>query len=311
MHCPELHLLPPPPPGKTGWPWTAESHAWWKDDFAADWPRISIVMPSFNTAEYLEAAIRSVLLQGYPNLDFIIIDGGSNDDSLNIIEKYSGWLTDWVSEPDDGQYHAILKGFLKTNGNIMGWLNSDDMLFPEGLSKVGSIFSQFRGQVEWITGIPFYWDIAGRLTSPCKTIPHSQTLLRYGGHDGFAIQWIMQEGTFWTRSLWNKSGATIRTDLSYAGDFELWLRFARFSKLYSIESFIGGNRRHSDQKTQKNPNDYSHEVNLLLMTSPYLRLIHRILLLQVIRLPIRFYLQYFRRSQKIKYDPDLQIWCLI
>jgi glycosyltransferase involved in cell wall biosynthesis len=127
--------LPEAPPGNTGWPWTEGSnifHSHKIDHF--QWPKVSIVTPSFNQGNFLEETIRSILLQGYPNLEYIIIDGGSIDNSVQIIEKYSPWLTYWISKPDKGQSDAINKGMNIASGSIAGWINSDDMLCKDALN---------------------------------------------------------------------------------------------------------------------------------------------------------------------------------
>src|SRR3954471_14946777 len=111
MRCPKLNELPPPPPGKTGWPWTIESSS--IQSYGRDmklWPSISVVTPSYNQGPFLEETIRSILLQGYPDLEYLVIDGGSTDDSVSIIRKYQQWIQYWVSEPDGGQSAAIQKG---------------------------------------------------------------------------------------------------------------------------------------------------------------------------------------------------------
>jgi cellulose synthase/poly-beta-1,6-N-acetylglucosamine synthase-like glycosyltransferase len=127
MRCPTLNELTSPPADKTGWPWTEESPLLPdKMEGDCDWPKISIVTPSYNQGRFIEETIRSVLLQGYPNLEYIIIDGGSTDNSVEIINKYEPWLTYWVSEPDRGQSHGINKGFEKATCEVFGWLNSDD-----------------------------------------------------------------------------------------------------------------------------------------------------------------------------------------
>lgn len=124
---PNLAALPPPPPGKTGWPWTAQSNKLFDStQDQARWPKVTIVTPSYNQGQFIEETIRSVLLQNYPNLEYIIIDGGSTDNSVEIIRKYEPWLAYWVSEPDRGIYDAINKGIAMATGKIIGIINSDD-----------------------------------------------------------------------------------------------------------------------------------------------------------------------------------------
>jgi len=123
-----LKDLPPPPPGKTGWPWTEPTNPLpERMPDGSEWPRISIVTPSYNYGRFIEETIRSVLLQGYPNLEYIVIDGGSTDNTIEIIRKYDKYLTYWVSEPDEGQTDAINKGYQHCIGELFAWLNADDI----------------------------------------------------------------------------------------------------------------------------------------------------------------------------------------
>ncbi len=134
--------LPPPPPGKTGWPWTEESET--LPPFQPDnklWPRISIVTPSYNHGKFLEETIRSIILQNYPNLEYLIIDGGSTDGTLKIIEKYIKHITYWVSEPDNGQSQAINKGFMKCSGEYVNWICSDDLLCQNALTNAAPLLA--------------------------------------------------------------------------------------------------------------------------------------------------------------------------
>ena len=140
-----LKDLPAPPEGKTGWPWTEQTEPLpdrMPDGF--DWPRFSIVTPSYNQEQFIEETIRSVLLQGYPNLEYIIIDGGSKDKSVEIIKKYEQYLTYWTSEPDRGQSHAINKGWQKCTGNYLAWMNSDDCYLPNALTYTIKAFLKYN-----------------------------------------------------------------------------------------------------------------------------------------------------------------------
>ena len=110
------------------------------------WPRISIVTPSMNQGAFLEATILSVLGQGYPNLEYFIIDGGSIDNSIDVIKKYQDKLTFWCSEKDNGQSQAINKGFLKATGEILAWINSDDILMPQSLFLMAHYYSSSEGE---------------------------------------------------------------------------------------------------------------------------------------------------------------------
>lgn len=144
LHYASLRDFPPPPNGKTGWPWTEQCPILpRKMPDGSTWPRVSIVTPSFNQGQFLEEAIRSVLLQGYPDLEYIIIDGGSTDDSINIIKKYEPWLTYWESKPDRGQSHAINKGLKRSTGLLFNWHNSDDILTPNNLSTMASAMVRY------------------------------------------------------------------------------------------------------------------------------------------------------------------------
>jgi glycosyltransferase involved in cell wall biosynthesis len=138
MRCPTLSELPAPPPERRGWPWT-EASPQIADGVAC--PRVSIVTPSFNQARFLEEAIRSVLLQGYRDLEHVVIDGGSTDGSVDIIRKYEPWLTYWTSERDRGQCDAINKGLRRCTGEYFNYLNSDDAMMPGALGAVACAFA--------------------------------------------------------------------------------------------------------------------------------------------------------------------------
>jgi glycosyltransferase involved in cell wall biosynthesis len=206
----------------------------------APWPKISVVTPVWNSARYLEAAIRSVLSQAYPNLEYIIVDGGSTDGSLAIISKYESQLHTWISEPDRGMYDAINKGFARSSGELMGWISATDMLHAGSLFVVGSVFRTFP-EVEWITGRPTGFSDEGMAAELLKLRRWSRTPFLVG-----ANRYIQQESTFWGRSLWERAGARVDDSRRNASDFELWVRFFRYAKLYSVDALIGGFRSHPD-----------------------------------------------------------------
>lgn len=139
MRCPSLNELPPPPVGKTGWPWTEQCPQ--LPEKLADgreWPRITIVTASYNQGQFIEETIRSVLLQGYPNIEYIILDGGSIDQTVDVIKKYDFWIAFWRSGPDDGQAAAINEGLKISTGTWFQNINSDDILAPSALAQVGN-----------------------------------------------------------------------------------------------------------------------------------------------------------------------------
>ena len=220
----------------------------------SDYPKISIVTPVYNRAQYLEQTILSVLNQGYPNLEYIIIDGGSTDGTLDIIKKYESQLTYWSSEPDKGMYYAIQKGFDKASGDIMAWLNSDDMYHLDSLIVVADIFSTLQ-TVEWIMGTPSFFNKEGQCVKVFTTPKWSKQRFVAGDY-----RWIQQESTFWRKSLWEKEGSIIDVNYKFAADFELWSSFFDFAKLFSVNTVLSGFRIHGDQLSLNNNLQYENEV---------------------------------------------------
>ncbi|MCK9589888.1 MAG: glycosyltransferase [Terrimicrobiaceae bacterium] len=216
---------------------------------------ISLVTPSFNQADFLDAAIRSVVSQAHPALQYVLMDGGSTDGSQEIIERYRKSFHHVCSGPDKGQYDAINKGFALTDGSLMGWLNSDDMHMPWTLSMVGEIFSLFP-EVRWLTTrFPIRWDAAGRAVNCTDVRGYSREGILRGetlpGAEGFTTWPIQQESTFWRRDLWEEVGGALDVSLDAAADFDLWMRFAKVAEPFAISVPLGGFRRHGNQKTSK------------------------------------------------------------
>ena len=230
--------------------------------------KISVVTPSFNQVSFLEAALMSVLGQGYPNLEYIVIDGQSTDRSIEIIQSYDDHLYYWCSEPDTGQYDAINKGFMKSTGDIMAWLNSDDMYTPWAFKIVNEIFFNLP-EVEWLTTLsPLLWSSSGSAIY-CA---HRGGFTRQGFFRGenlpvnhwFALGPIQQESVFWRRSLWKKAGGYVNTSYPLAADFELWARFFQHANLHTVSVPLGGFRFHGAQKSVLQNEEYANEAGRIL-----------------------------------------------
>ncbi|WP_211204029.1 glycosyltransferase family 2 protein [Chloroherpeton thalassium] len=205
--------------------------------------KISIVTPSYNQASFLEETMLSVLSQDYKDLEYVLIDGGSLDGSLEIIRKYESKLHYWVSEKDNGHGHALNKGFAHTSGEIMAWLNSDDKYLPWTFQTVNKIFSDFP-HVNWIVGFNAWWNDKGVLTS-AKRVPkniYDFLIGRYG--------WIQQESVFWRRNLWEKAGGYISENVGLMVDGELWTRFFLHDELYTVDCILSGYREHADNRAK-------------------------------------------------------------
>jgi glycosyltransferase involved in cell wall biosynthesis len=218
MRCPRVTELPPFVGGKTGWPWTEETPP--LPDFMPDgssWTRLSIVTPSFNQGHFIEETIRSVLLQGYPNLEYIIIDGGSTDGAVEIIRKYEPWLAYWVSEPDRGQSHAINKGWMRASGDIVAYLNSDDTLKPEALRRVAEAFTA-QPSTAMVYGDCNLVDSEGRFVQRMKARPFDRASL-------LLVDYIHQSSAFVGRNAVERVGL-LDESLLMCMDYDYWVRLA-------------------------------------------------------------------------------------
>lgn len=242
MRCPSLNELPLPPPGKSDWPWTEESQQ--LPDTMPDgslWPKISIVTPSLNQGQFIEETIRSVLLQGYPNLEYIIIDGGSTDDTVHIIKKYEKWLTYWVSESDKGQAQAINKGFRKSNGDILAWLNSDDTYMPKAFRRVAEIFLTIT-DITMIYGDVNFIDKDSNLLKKFNT-QHFDLISQ------IYTNMVPQQASFWRKEIFDQVGFLDET-YHHPFDNDFFIRVGTACKVIYAPALLANYRLHPQSKTE-------------------------------------------------------------
>jgi len=245
MRCPSLAELPHPPTHRTGWPWTEESPQLPNEiSDGSQWPKISIVTPSYNQGKFIEETIRSVLLQGYPNLEYIIIDGGSTDQSVEIIKKYEKWLIYWISEPDQGQSNAINKGFAKASGEIFAWLNSDDYYLNMALKQVATEFTKQPVSVGGVVGLGHKINLKKEIIyTPTASELNYETFLQWLNGGNF-----MQPSAFFRKQAWEKCGP-LREDLQYPMDVDLFLKIAKTYQFKRINESLSHAYTHETAKT--------------------------------------------------------------
>ncbi len=206
------------------------------------WPKISVVTPSFNQGQFIERTVRSVLLQRYPALEYIVMDGGSRDDTLARLEPYADRLAHLVSESDGGQADAIAKGFARSTGEIMAYLNSDDVLAPDTLTFVAEFFRRNPGvdalyshrcTIDADDRVRWYWILP----------PHQDFLMR---------RWdlIPQETCFWRRRVFDEAG-NIDPSFRFAMDYDLFVRYMRVGRFRRANRFLGAFRQHDGSKTSR------------------------------------------------------------
>ncbi len=221
-------------------------------------PKISIVTPSYNQGKYLEKTIRSVIEQGYPNLEYIIIDGGSTDESVEIIKRYEKHLAYWVSEPDRGQSHAVNKGFERATGEIFGWLNSDDWYHPGALKAVAETFVA-NPEAGAVVGGGDFVDEAGNVI--VRTVPEKVTLDNlYSWFDSY----FWQPSCFFTRHVWEAAGR-LDESLHLSMDYDLWLRIAKKFTFVTTGEILSASLKHAEAKTTARLHESDHMTLKLVM----------------------------------------------
>jgi glycosyltransferase involved in cell wall biosynthesis len=246
VDVPTLDSLPAPPPGRSAWPWTeAPPPLPPRRPDGSAWPRISIVTGSHNQGAYLEETLRSVLLQGYPNLEYIVVDGGSSDDSPHIIRRYARWLACWEAQPDRGQAAALNYGFGRATGAILGFLNSDDTYLPGALERAAREVDVERNR-HLVIGRCLFVDAAGRWLGnehPSRAVSHRRLLAVWKGHT------IPQPASFWSRAAWSDGGPLVEDAGAPWIDYGLFCRMTRRRRIHAVDQVLATYRLHSESIT--------------------------------------------------------------
>ena len=229
-----LNVLPAPSKDKTGWCWTEQTDPQIYVDHSS-WPKITIVSPSFNQGIFLEETIRSVLLQNYPNLEYIVIDGGSTDNSPAILEKYSPWISYWQSEKDEGQGQAINFGFSLGSGEYYAWINSDDYYLENVFNTVINTFLSTK--TEFIYGYGYRKNVSDNKLIISKILPLLDYFIKIPG--------LIQPSTFWKSSIHRP----IWEELECAIDYELWLRLVKGKRRQLVKKPLSVAYIHNEAKT--------------------------------------------------------------
>jgi glycosyltransferase involved in cell wall biosynthesis len=208
-----------------------------------DLPRVSIVTPSYNQARYLEETMLSVLDQGYPNLEYIVMDGGSTDGSVDIIRRHRERLAYWVSERDGGQCDALNRGFARATGEILAWLNSDDTYEPGAINAVAESLQRDPG-TRLVYGEGWYVDDAGVRIRPCKFVSKE-----FRGNYLVNRDPILQQAAFWTQDLWEEVGP-LDESLHWVFDWDWFIRAHQRTAFHYIPRFLANYRVHAQAKTR-------------------------------------------------------------
>jgi len=226
--------LPDPPESKSGWPWTRQTNPQIYDS-RINWPKVSIVTPSYNQDQFIEETIRSVLLQNYPNLEYIIIDGGSTDQTRQILEKYSQWISYWQSEKDNGQGQAINLGFSMASGDYYAWVNSDDYYLENVLNTVVTTF--LRSGSSFIYGYGFNYHVKEARLELIRVLPFLDYFIR--------IPSLIQPSCFWSAD----NHQPIWEELQCSLDYELWQRLLKGKSRKLVKQALSVANVHDNGKT--------------------------------------------------------------
>jgi glycosyltransferase involved in cell wall biosynthesis len=238
-----LSSLPPPPAGQTGWPWNEECRP---PADSEGLPRITVVTPSYRQGRFIERTLRSVLLQGYDNLEYFVIDGNSDDETAAILSRYAPYLDYWVSERDRGQSHALNKGLERSTGEIVCWINSDDCFLPGTLLLVGRTLALGSGNFALVGDC---LETHENGSPPVHLVGHYENrrrLLEFW--KGYQMH---QPAIFWRRDVLERVGF-LDESLHFTMDFDYWVRVSRHFDFVKVDQVLASTHYHPAAKTGDN-----------------------------------------------------------
>ena len=236
--------------------------------------KISIITPCYNAGEYISETIESVIYQrGDFEIEYIIIDGGSTDNTISILDKYKKLIESrkckincnsinikYISEKDNGMYDALVKGFKLITGNIVAYINSDDFYLPNAFSTVIDIFQKYL-EVKWLSGMPVGYNEKGQIIGSFLPLKYDRVLIRKGFY-GTILPFIQQESTFWRAELLNLLDFSKLKMYKFAGDFYIWYTFSKYSDLYIVQSCFAGFRHRVNQLSKQKSKYYKEFYEL-------------------------------------------------
>ena len=222
--------------------------------------KISIITACYNTADTIERTILSVLEQDYPDVEYILIDGGSTDGTVDIIKKYEDKISYWISQPDNGLYDALAKGFEHVTGDVCAYINADDFYQQRAFATVCKIFQDENYQ--WITGISSAYNIYGQIVAAKLPFRYRSDFIQKGVYDGKHLSFIQQESTFWRTELMRYVDMDKFRKLRLAGDYYLWKCFSTHAKLDIVSCIFSGFSKRKGQLSEA-LDDYRGELGTL------------------------------------------------
>lgn len=228
--------------------------------------KISVVVPCYNMVQTISQTLESIWNQKFQDLELIVVDGASTDGTLEYLQEHKDKIDLIISEKDEGQYHAIQKGMSVATGDVLCWLNADDVYFSWTFKVVEDIFNKYS-EVNWIAGIPAFLDKNGVLTNVYNSVSaRPAKMIANGGFRQNVFGYLQQESMFWRKEVWQKVNG-LNLNLNLASDFELWTRFALFYNLTSIGLPLSGFRKHEKSRSNLLREQYDQEVGSIVVTA--------------------------------------------